>query len=61
MGLEEINIIWLEGQDCAGDTIAIKQASNPTLIDVVTGAIPGLGGLKLVFHPPLMFEWGADA
>lgn len=61
MGLEEINVIWLEGQDCAGCTISVKQASNPTLIDVVTGAIPGLGGLKLVYHPTLMFEWGDDA
>lgn len=59
--LEEINLIWLEGQDCAGCTISIKQASNPTLIDVVTGAIPGVGGLKLVYHPTLMFEWGEDA
>ncbi|HID20223.1 MAG TPA: hydrogenase expression protein HypE [Methanophagales archaeon] len=61
MALEEINLIWLEGQDCAGCTISIKQASNPTLIDVVTGAIPGLGGLKLAYHPTLMFEWGEDA
>ncbi len=59
--LEEVNLIWLEGQDCAGCTISIKQASNPTLIDVVTGAIPGLGGLKLAYHPTLMFEWGEDA
>ncbi len=61
MALEEINLIWLEGLDCAGCTISIKQASNPTLIDIVTGAIPGLGGLKLVFNPTLMFEWGEDA
>jgi hydrogenase small subunit len=61
MSLEKINLIWLEGQDCAGDTISVKQASNPTLIDVVTGAVPGLGGLKLVYHPTLMFEWGEDA
>ncbi|MCD5409584.1 MAG: hypothetical protein LRZ87_02315 [Methanocellales archaeon] len=61
MALEEINLIWLEGQDCAGCAISVKQASNPTLIDVVTGAIPGLGGLKLVFHPTFMFEWGDDA
>jgi hydrogenase small subunit len=60
-GPEVINLIWLEGQDCAGDTISIKQASNPTLIDVLTGAIPGLGGLKLVYHPTLMAEWGEDA
>jgi hydrogenase small subunit len=58
---KEINLIWLEGQDCAGDTISIKQASNPTLIDIVTGAVPGLGGLKLVFHPTLMPTWGDDA
>ena len=61
MSLEEINLIWLEGQDCAGCTISTKQASNPTLIDVLTGTIPGLGGLKLVYHPTLMFEWGEDA
>ncbi|MHC1585674.1 MAG: NADH-quinone oxidoreductase subunit B family protein [Candidatus Syntropharchaeia archaeon] len=58
---EEINIIWLEGQDCAGCTISIKQASNPTLIDVITGALPGIRNVKLVYHPTLMFEWGEDA
>lgn len=58
---EELNLIWLEGQDCAGCTISAKQASNPTLIDVLTGAIPGLDNLKLVFHPTLMFDWGDDA
>ncbi|MHC1611508.1 MAG: hydrogenase small subunit [Candidatus Methanospirareceae archaeon] len=58
---EELNLIWLEGQDCAGCTISLKQASNPTLIDLVTGAVPGLGGLKLVYHPTLMFEWGKSA
>ena len=58
---ERLNIIWLEGQDCAGCTISIKQASNPTLIDILTGAIPGLEGLKLIYHPTLMFEWGEDA
>lgn len=57
----ELNIIWVEGQDCAGCTISTKQASSPTLIDVLTGAIPGLDGLKLAFHPTLMFEWGDDA
>lgn len=61
MALEEINLIWLEGLDCAGCTISVKQASNPTLIDVLTGAIPGLGGLNLVFHQTLMFDWGEDA
>ncbi|HEC56901.1 MAG TPA: hydrogenase expression protein HypE [Candidatus Syntrophoarchaeum butanivorans] len=58
---EELNLIWVEGQDCAGCTISLKQASNPTLIEVITGAIPGLDGLKLVYHPTLMFEWGEDA
>ncbi len=58
---EEINLIWLEGQDCAGCTISTKQASNPTLIDVITGSIPGLEGLRLVYHSTLMFEWGEDA
>ncbi|MCW7077786.1 MAG: hypothetical protein OCU22_01450 [Canidatus Methanoxibalbensis ujae] len=58
---ERINLIWLEGQDCAGCTISVKQASNPTLIDVLAGALPPLRGLYLVYHPTLMFEWGDDA
>lgn len=56
-----INLIWLEGQDCAGCTISTKQASNPTLIDVLVGTIPALGEIRLVFHPTLMPDWGEDA
>ena len=61
MSSEPINLIWLEGQDCAGCTISTSQASNPTLMDIISENIPGLEGLRLAYHPTLMFEWGEDA
>jgi len=61
MASDTINVIWLEGQDCAGCTISASEANNPSLVDILTGTIPELGNLRLVYHPTLMFPWGEEA
>ena len=59
----EINIIWFEAQDCAGETTALIQATDPDLIQVLSGAIPavGPGTVRLLFHETVMPEWGESA
>ena len=42
-GVEDVHIIWIvEGLGCEGDTIAVTAATQPSIEDVVMGAIPGL-------------------
>jgi len=57
----DIGIVWLETQDCTGDTISIVQATNPSLLDVLLGTTPlvGPGTVRLIFHETVMPEWGA--
>ena len=59
----EINVVWFEAQDCAGNTTALIQATEPDLIEVLTGAsqVVGPGTVKLVFHETVMPEWGEGA
>ncbi len=58
-----INIVWFEAQDCAGNTTALIQATDPDLIDVLAGSshVVGPGNVKLVFHETVMPEWGEAA
>ncbi len=55
-----INLIWFEAQDCAGNTTALIQATNPDLVDVLGGRshIAGPGTVKLLFHETVMLSWG---
>jgi len=57
-----INIIWFEAQDCAGNTTALIQATNPDLVDVLGGRshIAGPGTVKLLFHETVMLSWGEE-
>ncbi len=57
-----INIIWFEAQDCAGNSTALIQATNPDLVDVLGGRshIAGPGTVKLLFHETLMLSWGEE-
>ncbi len=57
----DIGIVWLEAQDCAGNTTSIIQATNPSLLDVLLGRTPlvGPGTVRLIFHETVMLEWGA--
>ncbi|MCI4409879.1 MAG: hyaluronate lyase [Thermofilum sp.] len=58
-----INIVWFEAQDCAGNTTALIQATEPDLIDVLGGSfhLVGPGNVKLAFHETVMPEWGEGA
>ena len=39
--VEDVHIIWIvEGLGCEGDTIAVTAATQPSIEDVVMGAIP---------------------
>jgi hydrogenase small subunit len=59
--MEPINLIWLHGQSCGGDTVSLMGAGEPSLIDVLTGVLPEVGDIKLAFHPMIMELWGERA
>jgi hydrogenase small subunit len=51
--IEEIDILWITaGLGCDGDTIALTAATQPSLEDVVLGAVPGIP--KVHFHNPVL-------
>ena len=51
--IPEIDILWLSAAlGCDGDTVAITGATQPSLEDLVLGAIPGLP--KVNFHNPVL-------
>jgi len=55
-----VNIVWFEAQDCAGNTTAVIQATDPSLLDVLLGTTPlvGPGTVRLIFHETVMPQWG---
>ena len=57
-----INIVWFEAQDCAGNTTALIQATDPDLIDILAGNahIVGPGSVRLLFHETVMASWGEE-
>jgi hydrogenase small subunit len=58
--IPEINVLWItQGLSCDGDTVAITAATQPSLEDIVLGAIPGLPKVNL-FHPVLAYEQGEE-
>ena len=47
-GVEEVDILWIsEGMSCDGDTVSITAAGQPSIEDVLLGAIPGLPKVNL--------------
>ena len=50
-----IPVIWLEGQDCAGNTEAFLRASHPTVAELV------LDTLSVEYHETIMAAAGAQA
>ena len=56
-GVDEVYILWTsEGMSCDGDTVSITAAMQPSIEDIVLGAIPGLPKVHLhnkVLHPSL--------
>jgi hydrogenase small subunit len=57
---DTIEILWITaGLSCDGDSVAVTAATQPSLEDLVLGAIPGLPRIKL--HSPLLaYEVGED-
>src|SRR5215467_1375107 len=51
--IAEIDILWLTaGLGCDGDTIAMTAATQPSIEDLVLGAIPGIP--RVNFHNPVL-------
>src|SRR6202050_3715520 len=56
----DIHILWITaGLGCDGDSISITAATQPSIEDVLLGAIPGLPRVHL-HHPILAYENGAE-
>src|SRR3978361_841151 len=51
--VKEVHVLWMTtGLSCDGDTVSITAATQPSLEDVVLGAIPGLP--KVHLHNPVL-------
>ena len=47
-GVEEVHILWIsEGMSCDGDSVSITAAGQPSIEDVLLGAIPGIPKVHL--------------
>jgi hydrogenase small subunit len=58
--IPEIDILWITaGLSCDGDTIAITAATQPSLEDLLLGAIPGIPKVRL-HNPVLSYENGDE-
>jgi len=58
--ISELHILWITaGLGCDGDSIAMTAATQPSVEDLVLGAIPGLPKVHL-HNPFLAFEVGDD-
>ena len=56
----EAHVLWItDGLSCEGDSVAMTSATNPSLEDIITGAIPGMP--KVVVHNQVIaYEQGQD-
>src|SRR5437868_6512318 len=58
--VSEVHILWLTaGLSCDGDSVSVTNADQPSIADVVLGAIPGLPKVYL-HNPVLAYEVGDD-
>jgi len=58
--VKEVHVLWITaGLSCDGDTISVTAASQPSIEDVLLGAIPGLPKVHL-HNPVLAYEVGDD-
>ena len=58
--VSDIHIIWMTaGLSCDGDSVSITAATQPSIEDVLLGAIPGLPKVHL-HNPVLAYEVGDD-
>jgi hydrogenase small subunit len=58
--VEELHILWITaGLGCDGDTVSITAASQPSIEEVLLGAVPGLPKVHL-HNPVLAYEVGDE-
>ncbi len=58
--VKEVHILWITaGLSCDGDTVSITAATQPSIEDVILGAVPGLPKVHL-HNPVLAYETGDD-
>ena len=58
--IDEIDILWMTaGLGCDGDTIAMTGATQPSIEDIVTGALPWIPKVKF-YNPFLAYENGDE-
>src|SRR3984885_10652570 len=58
--ISDVHIVWLTaGLSCDGDSVSVTAAEQPSIEDVVMGAIPGLPKVHL-HNPVLAYEVGDD-
>ena len=58
--MAEVHILWITaGLGCDGDSVSITAATQPSIEDVLLGAIPGLPKVHL-HNPVLAYEDGDD-
>src|SRR5262252_5997330 len=58
--VKNVHIVWITaGLGCDGDTVSVTAASQPSIEDILLGAIPGLPKVHL-HNPVLAYEVGAE-
>src|SRR6476646_323641 len=58
--VSELHIVWITaGLSCDGDSISVTAATQPSLEDLLFGAIPGLPKVHL-HNPVLAYENGDE-
>src|SRR3954449_2691450 len=51
--VKEVHVLWITaGLSCDGDTISITAATQPSIEDLILGALPGIPKLRL--HNPIL-------
>ena len=60
MAISEIHILWITaGLGCDGDSVSITAAEQPSIEDILLGALPGLPKVHL-HNPVLAYENGGE-
>src|SRR5450631_4073551 len=58
--VSDVHVIWMtSGSSCDGDSVSITAATQPSVEDVLLGAIPGLPKVHL-HNPVLAYEVGDE-
>src|SRR5258705_8729457 len=58
--VSDVHILWITaGLSCDGDSVSVTAAEQPSIEDVLLGAIPGLPKVHL-HNPVLAYEVGDD-